>query len=93
MYRGIARFKDDTGKWKSKKKGGFTKRSEAQQWVNHYIDTRDGKPNMTFESFYKYYLREIVNNFDDDGKEIKGSTIKTKDIVFQNTFYHILVIR
>lgn len=30
MYRGIARFKDDTGKWKSKKKGGFTKRSEAQ---------------------------------------------------------------
>lgn len=83
MYRGIARFKDDTGKWKSKKKGGFTKRSEAQQWGNHYIDTRDGKPNMTFESFYKYYLREIVNNFDDDGKEIKGSTIKTKDIVFQ----------
>lgn len=90
LYRGIARFKDDMGVWKSKKRGGFATKREALDWVERYKDTRDGKPYMTFEAFYKYYLSTLVNGFDDDGKIIKGSTLKTKDVIFKKASSPIL---
>lgn len=43
---------------------------------------------MTFEAFYKYYLGQSVNSFDDDGREIKGSTLKTKDTIYRT---HLLL--
>lgn len=64
-------YVDHTGARKQKKKRGFTRKKDADQWERDFLNSVAGSPEMTFESLCKLYL-------DDKKAHTKITTYETK---------------
>lgn len=69
------KYKDQSGKSRSKTKRGFATKKEAQNWENQFKLRESHELDMRFDQFYKLYLEYCQ-------KQFKLNTIKTKDQIF-----------
>lgn len=74
------KYKDWTGKTKSKTKRGFATKKEAQNWEHQFKLRESHELDMRFDEFYKLYLEYCQ-------KRLKINTVKTKEQIFT---FHIL---
>lgn len=74
------KYKDWSGKSRSKMKRGFATKKEAQNWENQFKLRESHELDMRFDEFYKLYLEYCQKRF-------KLNTVKTKDQIFT---FHIL---
>lgn len=74
------KYKDFTGKTRSKTKRGFSTKKEAVQWENNFKLQQSGELDMYMCDFYEIYLEYCSKRF-------KENTIKTKESAFAT---HIL---
>lgn len=66
------RYKDFSGKSRHTTKRGFKTKREAQAWERKEIDKRNGRLEMTFETFVECYK-------EDKGSRIKEATWQSKE--------------
>lgn len=52
-------YRDMNGKNVKKKKTGFDTKKEALKWERHFIETKSGTLNMTFEAFVNVYTQDM----------------------------------
>ena len=74
------KYKDWSGKSRSKIKRGFATKKEAQNWESQFKLRESHELDMRFDEFYKLYLEYCEKRF-------KINTVRTKDQIFS---FHIL---
>lgn len=74
------KYKDWSGKSRSKTKRGFATKKEAQNWESQFKLRESHELDMRFDEFYKLYLEYCE-------KRLKINTVRTKDQIFT---FHIL---
>ena len=70
-------YTDYTGEKRQKKKRGFIRKKDAQEWEREFLSKHAGDPNMRFGTFSELY-------FEDMSHRLKESTIYTKRNMFDN---------
>lgn len=70
-------YTDYTGDKRQKKKRGFGRKKDAQDWERDFLSKHAGDPNMHFRAFSELY-------FEDMKHRLKESTIYTKKNMFDN---------
>lgn len=71
-------YKDILGNTKQKTKRGFAKKSEAVDWERSFKLQQDNDLNMSFEDFYKIYLKDISARIKENSSNSKIIVVEKK---------------
>lgn len=71
-------YTDYTGEKKQKKKSGFARKKDAQEWERDFLEKVQGTPDMTFQTLYEIYIEDMSHRLRENSVEGKKNVFKNR---------------